>query len=423
MDTAHDDVADKKETLTPDESLPPFVAYQVGEESRENAPQSSGAAGEHYRHGRVEAETRRISDEVTREAQQRLHAAQEAREARGKVGVAGGASAMAPTLASESRLPAPKLLQRLLVPLDGSLPGERVLPYVAEFARLLDASLLLAHVTPTEQAPLLGRVLRVTDSERLVAQQAFAPEALPYLRQKQQCLDAPGRTIDAVHITAPTVAEGLLQLIAAHNIDLVFLALRKHSESDLEQVGRVADSLIRAGSTPALVIPPKADAGVHPFKIRHVLVPLDGSGLAEMALVPLLGLLAQMRPETSEPLDVTLLGVADDFTLQPDYQAYLDALRDTLEQLPECARARLHPQVVVGSPPGAIVGAVEHGIYREMELDAAGEPSALPVDMLIMTTHGRGGLTRWLFGSVADYVIPRVHVPVLVTRPGSLVKM
>ena len=76
MDTTHDDMTEQKQTPLSDESLPPFVAYQVGEESRERAPSSAGSAGEYYRHGKVEAEARRVSDEVTREAQRRVREAQ-----------------------------------------------------------------------------------------------------------------------------------------------------------------------------------------------------------------------------------------------------------------------------------------------------------------------------------------------------------
>jgi nucleotide-binding universal stress UspA family protein len=37
--------------------------------------------------------------------------------------------------------------------------------------------------------------------------------------------------------------------------------------------------------------------------------------------------------------------------------------------------------------------------------------------MLVMSSHGRGGLNRWLLGSVASYVLPRAHVPVIVVPP------
>ncbi|HET8908023.1 MAG TPA: universal stress protein [Ktedonobacterales bacterium] len=404
MDTAHDNATGEKDQMKPEESLPPFVAYQVEEESRDNAPASSGSAGEHYRHGRVEAETKRVSDEVTREAQQRLRAAQ------------ANAQIAAPVRANGLEQPTPTSLKRLLVPLDGDASGERALPYVAKLSRLLGADLLLAHVTATEAPPWVGRVLHLPESERQQAQQTFAPDALPYLQQVQQALMAPGRMIDTLHTTATSVAEGLLHLEKSRDIDLVVLALRPHLESDHAQVGRVADNLIRSGKAPVLVIPPEADAASHPFALRHIVVALDGSDLAEKALGPLASLLAQLRAAASELPDVTLLAVADDFTILPDYESYLDALHGSLVRLPEFAGVRLRTKVIVGSAPGAIVGAVEYDVGQAVRDDAAAE---LPVDLLVMTTHGRGGMSRWLFGSVADYVLPRVQTPVLLIRPAA----
>jgi nucleotide-binding universal stress UspA family protein len=404
MDTAHDNATRKKDLLKPEESLPPFVAYQVEEESRDNAPASSGSAGEHYRHGRVEAETKRVSDEVTREAQQRLRAAQT------------NAQIAAPARANGLEQPPRTSLKRLLVPLDGDASGERALPYVAKLSRLLGADVLLAHITATEVPPWVGRVLHLPETERQQAQRTFAPDALPYLHQVQQALMAPGRTIDTLHTTADTVAQGLLQLEKSRDIDLVVLALRPHLESDHAQVGRVADNLIRFGGAPVLVIPPEADAASHPFALRHVVVALDGSDLAEKALGPLANLLTQLRAAASELPDVTLLAVADDFTILPDYESYLDALHGSLARLPEFAGVRLRTNVIVGSAPGAIVGAVEYDVGQVVRDDAAAE---LPVDLLVMTTHGRGGMSRWLFGSVADYVLPRAQTPVLLIRPAA----
>jgi nucleotide-binding universal stress UspA family protein len=404
MDTAHDNAAGKKDPLKPEESLPPFVAYQVEEESRDNAPASSGNAGEHYRHGRVEAETKRVSDEVTREAQQRLRAAQV------------NAQAAASARAYVPGQPTTTSLKRLLVPLDGDASGERALPYVAKLSRMLGTDLLLAHVTSTEPAPWVGRVLHLPESERQQAQQTFAPDALPYLQQAQRALMTPGRTIDTLHTTAASVAEGLLQLEKSRDIDLVVLALRPHLESDHAQVGRVADSLIRYGTAPVLVIPPEADAASHPFALRHIVVALDGSDLAGKALGPLASLLAQLREVATELPEVTLLAVADDFTILPDYESYLDALHGSLARLPAFAGVRLRTEAIVGSAPGAIVGAVEYDVGKAVRDEV---PTELPVDLLVMTTHGRGGMSRWLFGSVADYVLPRVQIPVLLIRPAA----
>lgn len=414
MDTAHDEKPETIDNLKSNEALPPFVSYQVSQEALEQAPASSGAAEQRFRHGRAEAEARRISEEVTREAQERRRVEQAEHDEVGEAQVASDAPTVAPSFPLAMNLPAPRKMRRFFVPLDGTLAGERTLPYVSALANLLKAQVLLGHVTAIEPPAMLGQVFRTSGVERQISQQAFAPEALPYLRQVREGLASVGAQADLLHITAPTVAEGLLQIEVSSDIELVFVALGAHGESDRMKVGRVADSLIRLGAAPVMVIPPAADVSARPFKLERILVTLDGSTLAEQALGLLLGLLEPLRQQGDKP-SVTLLAVAEDYSILSDYQSYLDTLCGALAAQPQLAGVRLSAKVEVGSAPGAIVGAVEHGIG---DMDGPTPRGAQPVDMLIMTTHGRGGISRWLFGSVAHYVLPRVHAPVLLTRPG-----
>ncbi len=414
MDTTYDDVSEEGRTPMPDESLPPFVAYQVEEEAREHAPTSSGSAGERYRHGNAEAESRRISDEVTREAKRRAREAHVPPIVHANISST-PAIAVMPAAPRETPLPTPRTLQRFLVPLDGTLLGERVFPYVAALARLSGARMLLAHVTPADPPPLLERLLHLEGSTREDALRTFAPEALYYLRYVRNGWMSVCPQTEIVHITAPTVADGLLGIEKSRDIDLVALALRAHGNGDHMQLGNIVDKVIRFGDAPVLVIPPEADAAAHQFALHHILVSLDGSPLAEEALGPLSGLLAQAQSLVSERITVTLLGVADSATVLPDYQSYLDTLSNTLSRQPAWANVRVYAKAIVGSPSGAIVGSVARS-------NSSARDEMEPVDMLAMTSHGRGGINRWLLGSVTNYVLPRVHVPVLVVRPASRIQ-
>jgi nucleotide-binding universal stress UspA family protein len=60
-------------------------------------------------------------------------------------------------------------------------------------------------------------------------------------------------------------------------------------------------------------------------------------------------------------------------------------------------------------------------IYKAVELGSAGETiidyaHTHPVDLIVMATHGRSGLSRWVYGSVADKVLRGAEVPVLLVR-------
>jgi hypothetical protein len=101
----------------------------------------------------------------------------------------------------------------------------------------------------------------------------------------------------------------------------------------------------------------------------------------------------------------------------PECRSYLEALRAVLLGMPVCSRVQVCAEVIIGSAPGAIVGRVGHGSRDE---EAAANCPAGPVDLLMMATHGRGGVQRLVLGSVASYVVPRVRVPVLLVHSAYL---
>lgn len=139
---------------------------------------------------------------------------------------------------------------------------------------------------------------------------------------------------------------------------------------------------------------------------RRVLVPLDGSPVAE-AIIPFVARIAQplglevallravprMPPQVMEGSRVVL-----DQTerLNQEAEAYLQAIADRLSE----TGLRVLTSVRVGDPASEILAGT-----RECE-----------ADLIAMTTHGRTALGRLLFGSVAEAVLRRAHVPVLTVR-------
>ena len=140
---------------------------------------------------------------------------------------------------------------------------------------------------------------------------------------------------------------------------------------------------------------------------KHALVPLDGSALAE-GILPLVTRIAG-------PLDmsVTLLQV-----VEPVPPVIVDGAgpvivydvpartREAEEYLAPLA-ARLRARGVTTS------WVVRRGRAAEEILAAARDVDA---DMIAMSTHGRSGLGRLLFGSVAEQVLRRADVPVFMMR-------
>jgi len=146
---------------------------------------------------------------------------------------------------------------------------------------------------------------------------------------------------------------------------------------------------------------------------QKILIPLDGSELAECSLehaktivqachvadVIILHVVVPFSVQT-----MPALGEADDEALsrireqnRKDAEEYVLKVKDSLKKQGMVTRA----VTVVGNPADEILG------YTEKN----------NVDLIVMSTHGRSGLSRFFFGSVADKVSRHSRVPVLLIAP------
>lgn len=142
---------------------------------------------------------------------------------------------------------------------------------------------------------------------------------------------------------------------------------------------------------------------------KHIVVPLDGSELAELALVDAFSL-AQLNQA-----EVTLLQVIPPIEqvvgAGTNHPIYIDQQWETkrglaLDYLTEVGQR-------LGSEDVSVHPAVELGPPAETIIDYAHKHA---IDLIVMATHGRSGLQRWVYGSVADKVLRGAHLPVLLVR-------
>lgn len=147
---------------------------------------------------------------------------------------------------------------------------------------------------------------------------------------------------------------------------------------------------------------------------KHLLVPLDGSGFAEAALPYALELAAQFDS------DITLLRVIapprlGEGALTPDSADFTIRVRDDLYK-----EAIEYLQFQKGSLRSQHYRAHYQVVEAEdVATEIIDTVRGVGADTVVMCTHGRGGLSRWLFGSVATRVLQSAPVPVLIVRPQS----
>ena len=143
---------------------------------------------------------------------------------------------------------------------------------------------------------------------------------------------------------------------------------------------------------------------------KKILVPLDGSELAE-AVLPHAEALAK-----SEGAEIVLLRVA----VTPDESFFFrnPALAtNIIKEVEEETEAYMKAEVEKLRDEGVKVsGITRDGLVPDMILAVADETHA---DVIAMSTHGRTGVKRWLLGSVADKVVHHAHIPVMLIHPFS----
>lgn len=297
------------------------------------------------------------------------------------------------------------MIDRILVPLDGSDLAAQALPHATLQARRFGARILLLRVV--EPIPVSAPEW-VNPSEF----RAVHEDAGSYLADVARTLADRELRVDFQTREGPP-AETIIATAQEEAVDLI--AMSTHGRSGIGRwvYGSVADKVLRGADTPVFLIRASEAAplaGVSGY--RRLLVPLDGSELAELAL-----LYAETWAKTFDA-EVILLRVPTlpaYVTLGPDASLLMPSLLSEAYDEADAYLANITRQL---KAKGLAVhkAAVEPGAIADIIIEYARDAA---VDCIVMSTHGRSGLGRWVYGSVADRVLRGAGVPVLLVRaPG-----
>lgn len=288
------------------------------------------------------------------------------------------------------------MMQSLLVPLDGSALADRAVPFAAALAARTGWSVLLLRAIDTLSAP--------TDSD-----------ALALRKEAQEALDVVAAALAADGVGAETrVVDGppesaILEAAADESVSLIVMSTHGRGGLGRFIYGSVADAVLRQSPVPVLTVPPHGLESWPKDRTVKVMVPLDGSELCRVALGPacevadILGgslLLASVAPLAHHA------AYAEGYTfIEPDPDdIVLVETRRYLEEVAQELRTETRSVevcVAYGSPYFKIMT-----IARDRG-----------VGLIVMATHGRGGVSRALLGSVATATVGQTDVPIVLVRP------
>jgi len=315
-------------------------------------------------------------------------------------------------------------IHRIVVLLDGSVLAEKALPFATKLAKSLDAKILL---------------LRSAKSGRLHPQTAeneleILNSAEAYLEQVRDAITSPTAVtpIEAAKVRNLVIykepLQELPQVAAFEKAELIVMTTHGRTGLARMVLGSAASAVLQHSSLPVVLIRPETLEQALPLQEtltglanlalpeegERLIVTLDGSDTAELALPPAIELARQLNatlyllqvipPYT--PLYYADIGVAYEYDEKFAEQEaadrretaskYLDTVRDdVVAQGLKCVK------LVHEGNPGLVI---------------AGYAQALQASMLVMATHARNSAGRALLGSVADEVMRVSNLPVLMVN-------
>jgi len=294
------------------------------------------------------------------------------------------------------------MFKHLLVPLDGSKLAEASLPAAVMLSQALGSTVTLLHIIEKDVSPEIHGDRHLTNNDEAckyldeVAQKFFPPEIQVETHvHTEEVSDITGSIVDHTGEFAP---------------DLIVMCT--HGEGDLKEimVGSIAQQVISRGKTPILLVK-AGEAGAVPFtSFKKILVPLDGKAEHEQCL-PVAAGLAQVFSANLALLTVvhtlgTLPGerAATGWMLPGATRAILDLDEQTAEEYLEkqATEQRAHGLKVSTT--------VRRGDPAQQILAVA---QAQGTDLIVLGTHGKGGMKAFWAGSVAPKVVVGAKSPLL----------
>ncbi len=289
------------------------------------------------------------------------------------------------------------MITRILCPLDGSLLSDEILVQVKRILRRSDAEV---------------RLLRVLPEPGILATETWQEEvrqAHLHMDRLREKLTTEGVRVHSEFASGTDPAAEILKVAMGWSPSLV--AMSTHGRTGVERFvrGSVCERVLQGSTFPVLALNPhaatKAATGDPEQRFKRILVAMDGSDRAA-AILPLVleiarnytssVLLYYVAPMPQAPgVDPLLL---KRYTAQ-EALPVLEGYRATLAK----AGLRAESATSAGDPADEILRASEAG----------------GCDLIAMTTHGRSGISRWTYGSVAEKVLRQIRYPILLLRSGA----
>jgi nucleotide-binding universal stress UspA family protein len=301
------------------------------------------------------------------------------------------------------------MFDSILVPLDGSLLAECVLPHVVAVAQAFDAKVTLLRVLDKHQPGAPAQLLDLLDW------QIAKTDAKLYLEKVAARLsDAGVQAHEAV--LEGLAAESIIEFGQSQGAQLIILSSHGHAGASQWGISSVTQKIIYSASTSVLLIrahtPITDELLLKEQPYQRVMVPLDGSWRAENVL-PTITLLSRFHqseihvvhvvktpemarhmPPVSEDLDLSNRIVARN---REEAVRYLDQMRSHSP----LADMDLKTHLITSDNAAATLHELSESEH---------------IDLVALNAHGHSGCQQWPYGSMVNNFILYSQIPLLIVQ-------
>jgi nucleotide-binding universal stress UspA family protein len=300
------------------------------------------------------------------------------------------------------------MFTKILIPLDGSELAENALEPAISIAERSGGEILLLSAAVHDLAlarsrPGLGMEivddLTTQSRERL---ETYLSSVQKAHKDRPVAIERKVEEGDAAGVIVDTAA--------ASEVDLIVMSTHGRSGISRWLMGSVTERVLRNAPCPVLAVHDEAF-------FERILITLDGSELSESALEPglavarLLGgrvtLLSADPPEEIDPGLVSYLETAEAGLGEMVREEYYHRTDSYLRRLAGRCRESLGRKVDIAPRTGAAAATILDYIDEER------------IGLVVMATHGRTGLSRWVYGSVTEKVLRQANCAMLIVRPAE----
>jgi nucleotide-binding universal stress UspA family protein len=296
---------------------------------------------------------------------------------------------------------------KVIVPLDGSRLSESILPYARLIAKAFDIPVEFLQVIDPEVIKAIAQPGRGFFLDVLEADvRRFTKD---YLNTVSKSFDAGSSVRCRIEVGNP--AEVIVSISIREPEALV--AMSTHGRSGIRRwyVGSVADKVLHTCKNPMLVIKGSEDGQSHEgtANVKRLLVPLDGSPLAELALPHAVVLAKALNA------DIDLMRVYTALTHAYYGEGFIPNYEEMTETFRREASEYLEEKASMLKEEGLshVKCIIEEGDAAAEIIDVAHK---MKENLVAMCSHGRSGIGRWVLGGTADRVIRYSEDPIVVIR-------